>query len=137
MIQQDLLIFPRIILMSIKETRKQSFEGATLKQLKNNCKKEVKYALSFIKIEFLFLSLHLKNYQNFKGGMINGHSIDSNTLRQRIEAMPEDCILFRSDFPEYHAEFVGGTLSELANEGVLTKIAPQSTPFSFHEQPKQ
>ena len=55
--------------------------------------------------------------------MINGHSIDSNTLRQRIEAMPEDSILFRSDFPEYHAEFVGSTLSELTNEGVLTKIA--------------
>lgn len=55
--------------------------------------------------------------------MINGHSIDSNTLRQRIEAMPEDSILFRSDFPEYHAEFVGSTLAELTNEGVLTKIA--------------
>ena len=55
--------------------------------------------------------------------MINGHSTDNNTLRQRIEAMPEDSILFRSDFPEYHAEFVGGTLSELTNEGVLTKIA--------------
>ena len=55
--------------------------------------------------------------------MVNGHSTDNNTLRQRIEAMPEDSILFRSDFPEYHAEFVGGTLSELANEGVLTKIA--------------
>lgn len=67
--------------------------------------------------------MHLKNHQNFKGGMVNGHSTDSNTLRQRIEAMPEDSILFRSDFPEYHAEFVGGTLSELANEGVLTKIA--------------
>ena len=67
--------------------------------------------------------MHLKNYQNFKGCMVNGHSTDSITLRQRIEAMPEDCILFRSDFPEYHAEFVGGTLSELANEGVLTKIA--------------
>jgi hypothetical protein len=69
------------------------------------------------------LSLHLKNHQNFKGLMINGHSLDSNTLRQRIEAMPEDSILFRSDFPEYHAEFVGSTLSELTNEGVLTKIA--------------
>lgn len=68
------------------------------------------------------LSLHLKKHQNFKGLMINGHSIDSNTLRQRIEAMPEDSILFRSDFPEYHAEFVGSTLSELTNEGVLTKI---------------
>ena len=55
--------------------------------------------------------------------MVNGHSINSNTLRQRIEAMPEDSILFRSDFPEYHAEFVGSTLSELTNEGVLTKIA--------------
>ena len=54
-----------------------------------------------------------ENHQNFKGLMINGHSIDSNTLRQRIEAVPEDSILFRSDFPEYHAEFVGSTLSYL------------------------
>ena len=74
-------------------------------------------------IQMKNLSLHLKIYQNFKGVMINDHSIDSNTLRQRIEAMPEDSILFRSDFPEYHAEFVGSTLSELTNEGVLTKIA--------------
>lgn len=74
-------------------------------------------------IEIFTLPLHLKNHQNFKGNMVNGHSTDSNTLRQRIEAMPEDSILFRSDFPEYHAEFVGGTLSELANEGVLTKVA--------------
>lgn len=74
-------------------------------------------------IEIFSLPLHLKNHQNFKGSMVNGHSTDNNTLRQRIEAMPEDSILFRSDFPEYHAEFVGGTLSELANEGVLTKIA--------------
>jgi len=27
--------------------------------------------------------------------MVNGHSTDNNTLRQRIEAMPEDSILFR------------------------------------------
>ena len=65
----------------------------------------------------------MKNHQNFKGGMVNDHFNDSNTLRQRIETMPEDSILFRSDFPEYHSEFVGGTLSELATEGVLTKIA--------------
>jgi hypothetical protein len=64
----------------------------------------------------------LKNHQNFKGGMVNRQSTDCNTLKQRITAMPEDSILFRSDFPEYHAEFVGGTLSELANVGVLTKI---------------
>lgn len=46
-----------------------------------------------------------------------------NTLRSRIEAMPEDCVLFRSDFPEYHSEFVGGTLAELTSEGVLVKLA--------------
>jgi hypothetical protein len=37
--------------------------------------------------------------------------------------MPEDCILFRSDFPEYHTEFVGSILSELTTEGLLVKIA--------------
>ena len=54
---------------------------------------------------------------------MNEYSIDGVTLRQRIEAMPEDCILFRSDFPEYHTEFVGSVLSELTNEGMLVKIA--------------
>lgn len=48
---------------------------------------------------------------------------EGETLRQRIEAMPEDSILFRSDFPEYHAEFVGGTLATLTAEGVLAKMA--------------
>ena len=67
--------------------------------------------------------MYLKNHQNFKGDMTNEYSIDSTTLRQRIEAMPEDCILFRSDFPEYHTEFVGSILSELTTEGVLVKIA--------------
>ena len=65
----------------------------------------------------------MKNHQNFKGDMTNEYSIDSTTLRQRIEAMPEDCILFRSDFPEYHTEFVGSVLSELTTEGILVKIA--------------
>ena len=55
--------------------------------------------------------------------MTNEYSIDGATLRQRIEAMPEDCILFRSDFPEYHTEFVGSVLSELTTEGMLVKIA--------------
>ena len=67
--------------------------------------------------------MHLKNHQNFKGNMTNEYSIESTTLRQRIEAMPEDCILFRSDFPEYHTEFVGSVLSELTAEGMLIKIA--------------
>ena len=55
--------------------------------------------------------------------MANEYSIDSTTLRQRIEAMSEACILFRSDFPEYHTEFVGSILSELTTEGMLVKIA--------------
>lgn len=55
--------------------------------------------------------------------MVNESSLDSTTLKQRIEAMPEDCILFRSDFPEYHTEFVGSILSELTADGILVKIA--------------
>ena len=84
-------------------------------------KYKIQFLLSFIKNNSL--SLHLKNCQNFKGNIMNEHSNDRNTLRQRIEALPEDSILFRSDFPEYHSEFVGGTFSELATEGVLVKIA--------------
>ena len=76
---------------------------------------------SFIKI--ILSSLHLKNHQNFKGIMVNEYSTEGTTLRQRIEWMPEDCILFRSDFPEYHTEFVGSILSELTAEGVLVKIS--------------
>lgn len=48
---------------------------------------------------------------------------DHCTLRQRIETLPENSVLFRSDFPDYHSEFVGGTLSELTNEGILVKLA--------------
>ena len=56
--------------------------------------------------------------------MNSEHSIkEGETLRKRIEAMPEDSVLFRSDFPEYHSEFVGETLAELTNEGVLVKLA--------------
>lgn len=59
------------------------------------------------------------------------------TLRERIEALPEDTVLFRSDFPEYHSEFVGGTLAELTQEGVLVKLAqgiyakPRRSRFGF------
>ena len=55
--------------------------------------------------------------------MADEYLIEGTTLKQRIEAMPEDCILFRSDFPEYHTEFVGSVLSELTAEGMLVKIA--------------
>ncbi len=51
-------------------------------------------------------------------------SINNNcTLRERIEAMPEDSVLFRSDFPEFHSEYVGGTFSKLTDEGMLVKLA--------------
>lgn len=68
--------------------------------------------------------MHLKNYQNFKGVMKSEHSIkDGETLRKRIETMSEDSVLFRSDFPEYHPEFVGETLAELTSEGILVKLS--------------
>ena len=50
--------------------------------------------------------MHLKNHQNFKGGMTNEYLIEVLFLKQRIETMPEDCILFRSDFHEYLTVFV-------------------------------
>ena len=68
--------------------------------------------------------MHLKNHQNFKG-IVNNHRSKTNngTLKERIMAMPDDCVLFRSDFPEYHPEFVGDTLTTLVGEGVITRIA--------------
>ena len=56
--------------------------------------------------------------------MNNEYSIIENTtLKARIEALPDDSVLFRSDFPEYHSEFVGSTLSGQTGSGVLSKIA--------------
>ena len=64
--------------------------------------------------------MNLKNHIQ----MNIGQSIINNcTLRERIEAMPEDSVLFRSDFPEFHSEYVGGTFSELTDEGMLVKLA--------------
>jgi hypothetical protein len=68
--------------------------------------------------------LHLKNLQNFKGYMNKeGYIEESRTLKSRIKALPDDSVLFRSDYPEYHSEFVGSTLVELAESGVLFKMA--------------
>ena len=56
--------------------------------------------------------------------MNNEHSVkDGETLRRRIKLLPEDSVLFRSVFPEYHSEFVGETLAELTEEGILVKLA--------------
>jgi hypothetical protein len=73
-------------------------QGCSSKASIRKTAKRSKNALLSI-IEIFSLPLHLKNYQNFKGGMVNGHSTDNNTLRERIGAMPEDSILFRSEFP--------------------------------------
>lgn len=52
------------------------------------------------------------------------HSTGKNiTLKAQIEALAEDSVLFRSDFPEYHSEFVGSILAELTSNGLLVKIA--------------
>lgn len=68
--------------------------------------------------------MHLKNLQNFKGYMNKeGYIEESRTLKSRIKALPDDSVLFRSDYPEYHSEFVGSTLVELAESGVLFKMA--------------
>lgn len=68
--------------------------------------------------------MHLKNPQNFKGRMNEESYIEeSKTLKSRIKALPDDSVLFRSDYPEYHSEFVGSTLAELSESGVLFKMA--------------
>lgn len=67
-------------------------------------------------VSFLFeessVPLHLKNKQNFKG-MIQKeeHIAKSGRLKNRILAMSDDSVLFRSDFPDYHSEFVGSILT--------------------------
>jgi len=45
------------------------------------------------------------------------------TLKSKIELLPDDSVLFRSDYPEYHAEFVGSTLAEMTDSGLLSKVA--------------
>ena len=52
-----------------------------------------------------------------------GYIEESRTLKSRIKALPVDSVLFRSDYPEYHSEFVGSTLAELTESGVLFKMA--------------
>lgn len=66
----------------------------------------------------------MKNQQNFKGMIQNDSNIKHGiSLKERIEEIPEDTILFRSDFPEYHFEYVGGTFAELTQNGILVKIS--------------
>ena len=55
--------------------------------------------------------------------LMNVMDSERTTLKSRIEKLPEDSVLFRSDFPEYHPEFVGSILTELTHEGTLYKLA--------------
>lgn len=48
---------------------------------------------------------------------------ENKTLKDKITSLPDGSILFRSDYPEYHSEFVGSTLAELTDDGILSKIA--------------
>lgn len=51
------------------------------------------------------------------------HIVESYSLKEQIMTMSEDSVLFRSDFSEYHAEFVGSIFAELTKAGVLVKLA--------------
>lgn len=84
----------------------------------------VNFPNSMLSYKENFLSLHLKKHRNFKGNMRgNRTELSNNTLRHRIDVMPKNRVLFRTDFPDYHPEYVGETLAELTNEGVLVKLA--------------
>ena len=49
--------------------------------------------------------------------------IQDKSLKEIIGHLPEGSIVFRTDFPQYHSEFVGNVLSALVDEDNLTKIA--------------
>jgi len=44
-------------------------------------------------------------------------------LREKILLLPDYAVIFRSDYPDYHAEFVGSVLAELTKEEKLLKVA--------------
>lgn len=46
------------------------------------------------------------------------------SLRKQIINAEDNKVLFRSDFPQYHEEFVGRVLSSLTEEGVLMRLSP-------------
>ena len=48
---------------------------------------------------------------------------EQNTLKAKILALDDYAVIFRSDYPEYHAEFVGSVLAELTKNGALMRVA--------------
>jgi len=49
--------------------------------------------------------------------------VQDRSLKDIIGNLPEGSIVFRTDFPQYHSEFVGNVLSAMVDENNLTKIA--------------
>jgi len=49
--------------------------------------------------------------------------IRDRSLKDIIGSLPEGSIIFRTDFPRYHSEFVGRVFSAMVDENYLTKIA--------------
>lgn len=53
----------------------------------------------------------------------NEHKKNEIPLAERISNLPEDTVLFRSDFPTYHSEYVGAILASLTEYGILVKLS--------------
>lgn len=49
--------------------------------------------------------------------------IENRPLRQIIEEAPPGSVFFRTDFPQYNAEFVGNVLTKLVDDQVIVKLA--------------
>ena len=45
------------------------------------------------------------------------------SLQKQIERKHVGAVIFRQDFPEYHTEYVGTTLANMADEGILLRLA--------------
>ena len=48
---------------------------------------------------------------------------EDRPLRQIIEETPPGSVIFRTDYPQYNAEFVGNVLAKLVEENVIVKLA--------------
>ena len=74
-----------------------------------------KVCLDETKIVFLHIKSG-KNCKNFKG------MIENKPLRQIIEEAPPGSVIFRTDYPQYNAEFVGNVLAKLVEENLILKL---------------
>ena len=47
---------------------------------------------------------------------------EDRPLRQIIEETPPGSVIFRTDYPQYNAEFVGNVLAKLVEENLILKL---------------